>query len=265
MFTFDLVINLANLSFEDIRYESENLLLYLRGSSQIINQDHQFILEKNQLSMPVTCPQPNSLDARYCPKFVLHCLEQLQTKTQMPLEIRPTGRAADRLTYQVPVGSSSYILFGKGFSPVICGDTFQEIPLYLLPSLNPEGDGYQDLNLWHSAYQCLDDLWLVSEYGERYALQQLQQVGSPFAEQGRRLCQRIEQLTGVPTYYFLSNRRGWSETQDRAQRCPLTGEEWLLDGSTFNDVIGFRCRESRLVSELSSMVRTRQARPKKSY
>jgi predicted nucleic acid-binding Zn ribbon protein len=264
MFTFDLVIHLANLSFEDIRYESENLLIYLRGNSQIINQDNQFILEENQLRIPITCPQPNSLDAQYCSKFVLYCLEQLQIITQMPLKIRPTGRAADRLTYQVPVGSSSYILFGKGFSPVICGDTFREIPLYLLPTLNPANNDYQDLNVWHYAYQCLDELWLVSEYGERYALQQLQQVESPFSEQGRSLCQRIEQLTGVPTYYFLSNRRCWSETQDRAQRCPLTGKEWLLDGSTFNDVIGFRCRESRLVSELSSMVYTRQARPKKS-
>jgi predicted nucleic acid-binding Zn ribbon protein len=263
MFTFDLVIHLANLSFEDIRYASENLLSYLRANNQIINEDDQFILENNQLRMPVTCPQPNSLDASYGHKFVLPCLEQVQILTQRPLEIRPTGRAADRLTYQVPVGSTSYILFGRGFSPVICGDSFQEVPLYLLPALNPEANSYQDLNLWHYAYQALDQLWLVSGYGERYALQQLQQVGSPFSEQGRSLCQRLEHLTGVPTYYFLSNRRNWSETQDRAQSCPLTGKAWLLEDSTFNDMIGFRCEESRLVSQLSSMVRRRQANLKK--
>lgn len=194
MFTFDLIVNLANLSFEDIRYESENLLIYLGGNSQIINQDHQFILENNQLRMPVVCPQPNSLDAQYSHHFVLRCLEQLQTITQNALEIRPTGRAADQLTYQVPVGSSSYILFGKGFSPVICGDTFQEIPLYLLPALNPENNSYQDLNLWHYTYQSLDELWSVSAYGERYALGQLQQVGSPFSQQGRSYASALSNL-----------------------------------------------------------------------
>lgn len=263
MFTFDLIINLSNLSFDDIQDEIENLLSYLAGNSQIINQNHQFILEDNQLRVPVICPQVNSLDARYSHRFTRHYLEQLQGKTQTPLDIRPTGRAADRLAYQVPVDSSSYILYGNGFSPVRCGDTYQPIPLYLLPPLNPEANSYQDLNLWHYAYQSLVDLWLVSDYGERFALSQLQQVGSPFSEQGRNLCQRIEQLTGKPTYYFLDNRRSWSETQDRAQKCPLTGKEWLIEGSTFNDFIGFKCEESRLVSELSSMIRTRAVRPKK--
>lgn len=50
MFTFDLGINLANLNVEDIRYQSENLLIYLGANSQIINRDHQFILEGNQIA-----------------------------------------------------------------------------------------------------------------------------------------------------------------------------------------------------------------------
>ncbi|QKZ13097.1 DUF2310 family Zn-ribbon-containing protein [Spirosoma sp. KUDC1026] len=263
MFTFDLLVNLTNLSFDNIQYEIENLLIYLGSNSQIIEQKHQYILDDNRLRIPVTCPQENSLAAQYSHRFALHCLEQLQIKTQAPLDIRPTGRAADKSDYQVPVDSSNYILYGGGFSPVVCGDTYRPIPLYLFPPLNSETNSYQDLNYWHYAYQSLDDLWLLYDYGERFALRQLQQVGSPFAQQGRNLCQQIEQLTGKPTYYFLDNRRSWSETQDRAWKCPLTGKEWLIEGSTFNDFIGFKCEESRLVSELSSMVRTRAARPKK--
>ncbi|WP_461129117.1 DUF2310 family Zn-ribbon-containing protein [Spirosoma aerophilum] len=262
MYTFDLVVNLANLSFEDVRYESENLLIYLGGNSQIINQEHQFIQDGDQLRMPVICPQPNSLDPSYSHRLALHCLEQLQIKTQTPLAIRPTGRAADMLTEQVPVTSSSYILYGDGYSPVVCGDTYRPIPLYRLPPLNPETNAYQDLNLWHYSYRCLNELWFVSNYGERFALRQLQQVGSPFSQQGRRLCQQIEHLTGKPTYYFLDNRRGWSEPRDRAQKCPLTGQDWLLEGSTFNDFIGFKCETSRLVSRLSSMVRSTSRRVK---
>ncbi|GAB3042542.1 DUF2310 family Zn-ribbon-containing protein [Spirosoma pulveris] len=260
MFTFDLVVNLASLSFDDIRYESENLLSYLGANGQIISQDYQFIQEGNQLKMPVICPQANSLATHYSHPFALHFQQQLQAKTQTPLEIRPTGRAADYLTYQVPVGSSSYILYGKGFSPVICGDTYQQIPLYLLPPLNPEMNSYQDLNLWHYTFQALDDLWLVSDYGERFALRQLQQIGSPFSKQGRSLCQRIEELTDIPTYYFLENRRSWSEKKDRDRKCPLTGYNWLIKGSTFNDLISFKCEASRLVSQLSSMVRTHHVR-----
>lgn len=262
MFTFDLVVNLTNFSFDDISHELENVVTYLQANNQIISQDHQFILEDNQVRIPIVCPQINSLDAQYSHRFALHCLKQLQIKIQAPLQIQPTGRAADLLAYQVPVDSSSYILHGREFSPIICGDTYQPIPLYLLPALNQEANSYQDLNLWHYAYQSLDELWLVSNYGERFASRQLQQVGSPFSQQGRGLCQRIEQLTGKPTYYFLANRRRWSASQDRAQRCPVTGREWLIEGRTFNDFIGFKCEESRLVSELSSMVRPGAAHQK---
>ncbi|MFD1143005.1 DUF2310 family Zn-ribbon-containing protein [Larkinella insperata] len=64
--------------------------------------------------------------------------------------------------------------------------------------------------------------------------------------------QRIVESTGIPTYYFLLNYRNWGRTKDHARKCPLTGQDWLIEGATINDFIGFKCDESRLVSELSS-------------
>jgi len=81
MFTFDLIVNLTKLSFDDIQYEVENLLIYLGCNSQIIKQNHQYILEDNQLRMPIICPEVNSLAIHYSHRFTLHCLEQLQIKT----------------------------------------------------------------------------------------------------------------------------------------------------------------------------------------
>ena len=185
MYTFDLVIDLSRVSFDDIQYESEQLLSYLHSNNQIINGDFQIILDGQQIRMPVVCPEPNSLDTQYGHCFVAHFLALLHEKTQKPLDIRPTGRAADSIGYEVPVASSCYILYGREFSPVLCGDTYQPIPLYRLPPLKPAYNSYEELNLWHGTYQSLNELWLVSHYGEKYALGQMQQVHSPLSEQGR--------------------------------------------------------------------------------
>lgn len=256
MFTYDLILDLTYVSYEEIAYECENLLIYLHGNLQIISEDYQLIQENNHLRIPVTCPEQTSLESRYGHRSARHFLDCLRQKTRAELQIRPTGRAADFMDYRVPVSSEFYLLYGRDFSPVLCGETYQPIPLYCLPALEPQLNSYHELNRWHSIYQSLDTLWSMSHYGEKYALGQMQDVHSPLSRQGIALCRQIEQLTGVPTYYFLTNRRQWSEKQDKARKCPLTGNDWLIEGSTFNDFIGFKSEEARLVSELSSMIRT---------
>jgi len=62
----------------------------------------------------------------------------------------------------------------------------------------------------------------------------------------------LPELTGVPTYYFLFNYRTWTTKEDRERKCPITGNDWLIEGKTDDDFIAFKCDESRLVSELST-------------
>lgn len=46
------------------------------------------------------------------------------------------------------------------------------------------------------------------------------------------------------------NYRDWTQAEHMAQKCPLTGQDWLLPANTYQ-YIDFKCDESHLVSELS--------------
>ena len=75
-----------------------------------------------------------------------------------------------------------------------------------------------------------------------------QDPNSTLSKQGRSVCQRIEEMTGIPTYYYLFNYRKRTRQQDLDSKCPLTGKEWLLEEAKRSDFMDFRCEDSRLVS-----------------
>ena len=135
--------------------------------------------------------------------------------------------------------------------PLICGDTHTEIPLYKIPKTDHNGDDYDNLFFWNKNYNRLHGLWFGSEY-EAFAEEQMQDPYSSISKAGRALCTLIEKLTGVPTYYFLHNYRPWSKEKDKQRKCPITGNDWRIEGKTSSDYIAFKCDESRLVSELST-------------
>lgn len=104
---------------------------------------------------------------------------------------------------------------------------------------------------WYRQAEALYRLWLRSQpVSEAFGLEQMQNPNSEHSKIGRKLCRIIEQSTGVPTHYFLMNYRNWTQTEDMAQKCPLTGQDWLLPANTY-PYIDFKCDDSRLVSELS--------------
>jgi predicted nucleic acid-binding Zn ribbon protein len=129
------------------------------------------------------------------------------------------------------------------------------IPLYHIPPTHHDSKCYDNLKSWERNYQRLYGLWLNGEVCEQFALRQLQDPRSKLSQMGREMCQRIEDLTGKPTYYFLLNYRRWTKAKDNTRKCPLTGKDWLLESKTSSDPIAFKCEESRLVSELSANCR----------
>ncbi|WP_128548125.1 DUF2310 family Zn-ribbon-containing protein [Larkinella soli] len=255
MYTFDLILDISQVEPEDIFGECEYLISYLNANGQIISEDYQLIARENELRIPVTCPEENSLNPRYYHKFIPGYFDKLHRITGKPVEIRPTGRALDFIYYEAPEEVTSYILYGESWTPIRCGDSCVAVPLYRLPFLEPAYNSYQPLNSWHSAYQTLQSLWTVYDAGEAYALAQMQEIDSPLTRQGLELRRQIEELTGMPTYYFLENRREWHESEEPGWKCPLTGKDWFIPGSTFNDFIGFRSEEARLVSGRSSLAK----------
>ena len=87
------------------------------------------------------------------------------------------------------------------------------------------------------------------EVGERWALNQMQEVKSQLSRQGLKICQRIEELTDVPTYYYLHNYRK-EKSNPLSRPCPVCGDKWNLK-EPLNNFYEFKCDRCRILSVVS--------------
>jgi len=253
MFTYEIVIDFSEQGYdEDIEQDAYGFLSNFYDSRQIISDCYQFIKSGNKLKIPVACPEIDSLDRKNCSEYATRYMDRLEDRLKRKMEFVQTGTEVQYEGYVVPVQSSYYILYHGKFSPLLCGDTFQPVPLYKIPYTYRDHKCYNDIRTWNWNYESLYGLWVSGTVGERFALNQMQVVRSSLSIEGRTICAKIERLTGVPTYYFLFNYRAWGSKRDFARRCPVTGKSWLIEGATFNHFIAFKSDEARLVSELSS-------------
>jgi predicted nucleic acid-binding Zn ribbon protein len=258
MKVFDIIVDTSFSGYEntDVEHSLWAFLIFLHQTNQIINSDdYIFNRDKHSISVRVVCPEPNSLLLENTIAYVKDAKHKLETITQHPLRYQEVGAEPQYINYRVPENSSCYILRYGGFSPLLCGDTFKPIPLYRIPATHHDNKCYDNLCSWERNYKHLYGLWLSGSVCEAFAQKQLQDHHSKLSILGRELCQRIEDLTGKSTYYFLFNYRAWSKAQDLARKCPATGSKWLISGKTASDPIAFKCDTSRLVSELSANCR----------
>ncbi|MCG8348945.1 MAG: Zn-ribbon-containing protein, partial [Chloroflexales bacterium] len=89
-----------------------------------------------------------------------------------------------------------------------CGDCFDQAPLYRLPKTYD--DEYYDIIEWQSNYQACDTLFMNSVVLERATNREMSRIESALSQEGCQICRRIEQLTGVPTYYRVQKHYGRS-------------------------------------------------------
>ncbi len=251
MYAFDIIIKNKNPDYQYLVSDSYGYVCSLERTGQVLQGEHKVTEDKGVIKISVICPEINSLALENSCAYVLEAISRIETQSGCKIEHRLMGRDPERLSYTVPEKSSYYILRTGWSSPLICGDTNDAIPLYKIPDTNPDSKGYENIFFWAKTYEHLWGLWLNGEY-EAFAQDELQNVDSKINKAGRALCVRVEELTGVPTYFFLFNSRAWSKQQDLQRKCPITGKNWLIKDSTANDFISFKCDESRLVSEFST-------------
>ncbi len=258
MYGFDIIIK-NNLLKEKYgrQYEkwvnlSSDYVYQLERTGQVLKNNHQIIINDNTIRISVICPEKKSLSSKYNSVYNVENIRQLEQTIGGKIQHLPTGRDADNISYKVPESASFYILRYGWESPLMCGDTNKSIPLYKIPCTDHGGVDYDNIYFWNKNYERLNGLWLSSGAYEDFAQEQLQNVNSPINKTGRDLCSIIEKKTNIPTYYFLFNYRGWTEKEDFARKCPLTGNNWSIKDKTTTDFIAFKCDKSRLVSELST-------------
>jgi predicted nucleic acid-binding Zn ribbon protein len=258
MNVFDIIIDISKSGYEDTELEHNlwDYLVFLNDTCQITNDDYIFTKSGDTIRVRVVCPEADTLFIENTTSYVKQARQKLEQLIGCPIRYEKVGTEPQVRNYRIPQNSSFYILYYGDFSPLICGDTLKPIPLYCIPPTHDDGLCYDNLHTWERSYKRLYGLWINGLVGERFALKQMQNADSILSQAGRELCQRIEDLTGKPTYYFLFNYRGWSKAQDLARKCPVTGQDWIIPGKTSSDdYIAFKCDESRLVSELSANVR----------
>lgn len=249
MFTFDILLDLSKTGYQaEIAEHLESLISCLYDSRQITNGDCTVVHAANTLRVSVTCPEMDALDAKNSTAYGKHRLEKIEEVLQMPVQFIPTGNDPRYLPYSDQEKPSFYVLYFAGYSPLIHGDSGDLIPLYKIPFTYHDEACYNDILFWSNNYERIYGLWFNGAVGEQFARRQMQDPNSALSRQGRAVCQRIEELTGVPTYYFLFNYRRRTRQQDLDWKCPLCGKAWLIEGAAPSDFIAFRCAESRLVS-----------------
>lgn len=102
---------------------------------------------------------------------------------------------------------------------------------------------------WETNYISCDSLQMNCEIGERWALNQMQNIKSTLSKQGLKICQTLESVTNVPTFYYLHNYNKF-ESETLMDACPSCNNDWGLKARLHN-LYDFKCDVCGLVSTSS--------------
>ncbi len=212
----------------------------------------------------VRIPEKDSLKNKYANDWVTRALievrqSHLHTPKIAVLGLEPQTRPA--CTCRRRPFLILFTTFLHDEPAVRCGSCCGPVSLYRLPPTNANGT-YEDFLSWVDAYQTLDDLFIGSGVGERFAHDQMARHDSALSRDGREQAALLERNTRVPVFYYLSKYFGRSDASERGRRCPSCKGPWLLT-SPLHGAFDFRCHRCRLLSSVASKVRiaTPTARP----
>lgn len=247
---------------EILRDISEGYLAALLKNGQICGK---YLLgwKSDRLTAYVYIPQADAFEISFHSEWGKSELEKLCQMTESEPEYVIFDNKPDcSVSWDT---ADSFVLFTHMtdcFPPVCRCDTGEPIPAYLLPLSDKDRE---HLYLWASEYRNHDSIWMASGDLEMAAYRQLAEPKSGLSRTGRTLCEKIEKVTGIPTYYYL--HRHWGRKKGEADRiCPECGGNWNVrgtsgDNSGFSDFFSqadpdssdfwdftFRCDHCRLVS-----------------
>ncbi|OIN57874.1 DUF2310 family Zn-ribbon-containing protein [Arsenicibacter rosenii] len=227
------------------------LLNFYRGSGQKQGKiESQYVSGNTVTAYPFTL-ECDSLDKSHNNFYVNRQIEKLETICQSDVQITTIGKSHDDYTGPCTCHKPEFYILKTDYisidSPVTCGSCNHRVPLYRLPVY--EDHGYMPILSWETNYVSCDSLQMNCEVGEQWATRQMQDVRSQLSKQGITICHTIEQLTAIPTYYYLYNyrRRPNKVTQNH---CPNCKQPWSLK-KRLHRFYDFKCDFCRLISTVS--------------
>ncbi|KRT16533.1 DNA-binding protein [Pedobacter ginsenosidimutans] len=195
--------------------------------------------------------EKNSLDRKFNNFYVNRQTKKIEDLCNSRLRYKTIGKSYD--SYKSPCKckkSHFYILITNYItieSPLTCGACNKSVPLYRLPIYYDHG--YMPILRWETNYISCDRLQMNCEIGERWALNQMQEIKSQLSKQGLEICRKIEELTSIPTFYYLHNYKKYKEDQ-LTRPCPGCNKKWNLK-TQLNNQYDFKCDECKIISTIS--------------
>ncbi|WP_426326214.1 DUF2310 family Zn-ribbon-containing protein [Pedobacter sp. R-06] len=230
------------------------LMSFYRGNGQTQGRiESQYIKNDKIVCLPFTL-EKNSLDKKFNNFYVNRQTKKIEDLCNSRLSYKTIGKSYD--SYKSPCKCKKphfYILITNYItieSPLTCGACNQSVPLYRLPIYYDHG--YMPILRWETNYISCDSLQMNCEVGERWALNQMQEIKSQLSRQGLEICRKIEELTSIPTFYYLHNYKKYKGDQ-LTRPCPGCNKKWNLK-TQLNNQYDFKCDECKIISTISPNV-----------
>jgi len=228
--------------------------LYKNG--QAIEREYPIWINKNRVTMNITCLEKNSLAKCNCNKYVLNHLKKLSELGFNKIHKSYLGIDPSCIETCECKASSAFILFStyaSYASPIRCYDCFKNVPLYQFqPICNFE---FLDIMTWYNDYKACDSLQMHCSVGERFALKQLGDPKSALSKMGLKICEELAKQTKKPFYYFLMKHYGISKRDELQRKCPLCKRPWLKQ--KIHRLFHFQCKNCSLLSNVAYSLRRR--------
>jgi len=212
-------------------------------------------LHDNRLVWLTYTLEKSSLSRKNDNAYVKQLRSELEKMCQAKFQVKTLGKDASQTKRICRCRKpTSYVLWTNCYSlvsPLDCGDCGGNVPLYRIPKPpEPSEQEYYSICCWNKSYQACSRLEILSGFGERWGMRQMQDHDSGLSKDGRDVCRNIEEMVGVPVYYYLFNYRRLTEEQDKRRKCPECGSDWLLEEQWLR-MFDFRCEPCRLVSSIT--------------
>ncbi len=250
MHVADILVRLRSGHVTEVCDALHGFLNALWRNGQILGTEWPIARVGKELRVSVIMAERGALATRHQNGCVRDALQNLTAIAGARPRVRvlgslPGGSKPDRCARP-----SCYVLFTTYLavdSSLTCGDCFCSVPLYRIPHTDTRD--YQDILCWQSDYRACDHLQMTCTTGERFGTREMSRADSSLSKQGRAVCEKIAELTGKPTYYYLYRGRGRSRTRELKRPCPGCGGPWLLPECWH--LFDFRCDRCWLVSNIA--------------
>ena len=257
---------LAELYFGIIRpndrasvvFAIESLLSAWYRNGQILDSDYSILKVRRGYSTHAVLPAEDALAPQYHSAPAKAELGKLLQRGLGQPKISILGTDLSGCTYAADVRPPFFILYTYWTTDITAvrrGDTFDPVPLYLLPP-NPATGDHLDVRAWVSLYKACDTLSMTTSGMSDEAFESLSLPDSAVTIEGRRICRALETATGIPAYYALTRGPGIGEERRMEKICRGHGFEWRLK-DPIHDVFDFKCEDLRILSYLSWSARQR--------